>query len=150
MKVCEHVSTYLKNGTDLFYLHEDEESGIIYLFGNDGCFYDSDITFTVVSRLDYIRFDKSLLTKEFYDGINDRYFDALGRKLKKKLYDFLKEDDITSLRAEMKMSQDKFADYFGISLELLQDWEIGRKNPSQKILIYMLHKLYLHRSIKND
>lgn len=85
--VGENVAS-CKDGTQLFYLFENEEE-IVYFFGEDGCFYESDTLFLSIRKLEDAAFDKSLLTKEFFEGNTDFDYEALGEKLTKKLFDFL-------------------------------------------------------------
>ena len=37
-------------------------------------------------------------------------------------------------RLSTGLSQSKFADYFGISVRTLQEWEQGRRNPPEYLL----------------
>ena len=40
------------------------------------------------------------------------------------------EINVRRIRLKLNMSQNAFADYFGVSLRTLQDWEQGRRVPS--------------------
>lgn len=40
---------------------------------------------------------------------------------------------IQELRSETNLSQSKFAEYFGIPLRTVQDWEQGRRKPPEYI-----------------
>ena len=40
------------------------------------------------------------------------------------------EIDVQRIRKKLKMSQKVFADYFGVNLRTVQDWEQGRRVPT--------------------
>ena len=40
------------------------------------------------------------------------------------------EINVRRIRKKLNMSQNAFADYFGVSVRTLQDWEQGRRVPS--------------------
>ena len=40
------------------------------------------------------------------------------------------EINVRRIRKKLKMSQSVFADYFGVSLRTIQDWEQGRRVPT--------------------
>lgn len=40
------------------------------------------------------------------------------------------EIDVQRIRKKLKMSQKVFADYFGVNLRTIQDWEQGRRVPT--------------------
>lgn len=53
-------------------------------------------------------------------------------------------------RKETQMSQKEFSEYYNIPLRTLQDWEQGRRNPSEYILEMMKRIWYLERDKKEQ
>ena len=51
------------------------------------------------------------------------------------------EMNIKDLRIQVGMTQVKFAEYFGIKLRTLQDWEYERSKPSDALTDLMVYKL---------
>lgn len=43
----------------------------------------------------------------------------------------IKQVDVKAIREKLGLSQAKFADYFGISVRTLQQWEQGRQQPNR-------------------
>lgn len=68
--------------------------------------------------------NKRDITQEIIDGIKDIKAGNF------KAYKFEVINDAKKVRTELKMSQDSFARYMGISKRTLQAWEIGARKPS--------------------
>jgi putative transcriptional regulator len=49
-----------------------------------------------------------------------------------------KSIDIKNIRKKLHLSQEKFAEYFGVSIRTLQDWEQHRHNPSKTARNFLL------------
>jgi putative transcriptional regulator len=41
-------------------------------------------------------------------------------------------------RTKLKMTQKKFADFIGVSIRTLQDWEQGRRNPNKTAITLLM------------
>ena len=41
-----------------------------------------------------------------------------------------KEIDVKSIRDKLRLSQEKFANYFGVSIRTIQEWEQHRRTPT--------------------
>ena len=46
----------------------------------------------------------------------------------------LKGDNMKDFRLSTGLSQSKFAEYFGLPIRTLQEWEQGRRNPPEYLL----------------
>jgi DNA-binding transcriptional regulator YiaG len=49
-----------------------------------------------------------------------------------------KKVDVKAIREKLKLSQEKFAQYFGVSVRTLQDWEQHRHEPSHTARNFLL------------
>jgi putative transcriptional regulator len=64
--------------------------------------------------------------------------------------------DVRSLRKRLRLSQDRFAESFGLSVDAVRHWESGRRQPeaaARALLIliaadpkFVMHSLAVHRS----
>jgi putative transcriptional regulator len=52
---------------------------------------------------------------------------------------------IKELREKTGLSQSKFAEYFGISVRSIQEWEQERKNPPP-YLVALLERIWSHEN----
>ena len=64
-----------------------------------------------------------------------------GNKKPSRIYNF-PADDIKEIREKHGLSQQKFAELFGISVATLRNWEQGRRKPSgsANVLLCVLQK----------
>jgi putative transcriptional regulator len=46
--------------------------------------------------------------------------------------------DVKAIRENLGLSQEKFADYFGVSVRTLQDWEQHRHQPNRTALNFLI------------
>ncbi|MBY0545401.1 MAG: helix-turn-helix domain-containing protein [Gammaproteobacteria bacterium] len=46
--------------------------------------------------------------------------------------------DVRAIREKLGLSQEKFADYFGVSVRTLQDWEQKRHQPNRTALNFLI------------
>ena len=55
---------------------------------------------------------------------------------------------LQELRSLSGMTQQQFADYFGIPKRTIEDWEAGRRTPTEYIMGLIEYKLRKERIIK--
>ena len=54
------------------------------------------------------------------------------------------------LRAASGMTQKAFADYFGVSVRIVESWEIGKRNCRDYVLALMEYKLRNEGIIRDE
>ena len=67
--------------------------------------------------------------EEIKSGLEEAIAFASGKDTGAKVHR-PKPIDVKSVRKKLNMTQKAFADYFGVNLRTVQDWEQGRRVPS--------------------
>ena len=76
-------------------------------------------------------------------------YHSMSDTIKKKRGDgrFMKEDTIKDMRTESGMTQQEFADYFGIPKRNIENWEEGSRNVQEYWLRLIRYKLEMEKLI---
>lgn len=69
-------------------------------------------------------------------GLDEAAAFAKGKKLKAVIHD-INPVDVKNIRANVGMSQDEFANAFGISVNTLRHWEHGDRSPQGPALVLL-------------
>lgn len=83
------------------------------------------------------------MNDNIYEGILQGLDDAIafqggdGSKAVLHKVDGDEEVDPKAVRAKLGMSQSKFAEIFGFTLNSIKNWEIGRREPNRMARIYL-------------
>ncbi len=60
------------------------------------------------------------------------------------------KDRLKAMRKESGMTQKEFAEYFGIPVRTLQDWERGVRHMPNYLLRLLVYKLEMEKLIKKN
>ena len=60
------------------------------------------------------------------------------------------KDRLKAMRKECGMTQKEFAEYFGIPVRTLQDWERGVRHMPSYLLRLLVYKLEMEKLIKKN
>ena len=86
--------------------------------------------------------DKRNLAKEAIDGMREALQHARGdRELSISEID-LESEEIRATREQLGMTQEEFAELFGVNLHTLRNWEQGRRRPEgpARVLLRIIEK----------
>lgn len=85
---------------------------------------------------------KKVAFNELLEGIRDAGTYLRGNRKVASRVDRISADSIAGVRAKLGLSQTQFARAFGISLDTLQNWEQGRRQPTgpAKVLLRVAAK----------
>lgn len=73
----------------------------------------------------------SKLGDELIESMTEALAHAKGKRTQVRVHKIsVKPDHIQSVRQRLGLSQDQFADYFGVSASTLRKWEQGQRTPT--------------------
>ena len=73
---------------------------------------------------------KAAAFQELLDSVRDAGAYLKGKRKVVARTDRVSPQSVVAIRAKLKLSQTQFARAFGISLDTLQNWEQGRRQPT--------------------
>lgn len=72
----------------------------------------------------------SEIGKEMSESMAQAHKEARARRLAARIHHVISPDEIQTARKRLGLSQEQFADVFGISVSSLRKWEQGQYSPS--------------------